>query len=80
MLVNFTESSQYVGLMDSEALYWPQFTQIDNYDSLIVEIKFPVQSGPKSRGRREKSPGFMRMTDNARAFSAKPMKNPCINP
>ena len=32
--------------MDSEALIWPQFTQIDNYDSLIVEIKFPVQSGP----------------------------------
>jgi hypothetical protein len=32
MLVNFTESSQYVGLMESELGYWPQFTQMDNYD------------------------------------------------
>jgi hypothetical protein len=39
----FTESN--VGFMVSEALILPQFTQIDNYDSLIVEIKFLVQSG-----------------------------------
>jgi len=46
MLVDLRSLGQYVGFMDSEALIWPQFTQIDNYDSLIVEIKFPVQSGP----------------------------------
>jgi hypothetical protein len=46
MLVNLRSLGQYVGLTDSEALIWPQFTQIDNYDSLILEIKFPVQSGP----------------------------------
>jgi hypothetical protein len=47
--------------MDSEALIWPQFTQIDNYDSLIAEIKFPVPSGVPSKGRRGKSLGFIRM-------------------
>jgi hypothetical protein len=42
----FTETRPISWLYDSEALIWPQFTQIDNYDSLIVEIKFPVQLGP----------------------------------
>jgi hypothetical protein len=32
--------------MDPEALIWPQFTQIDNYDSLIFDTKFAVQSEP----------------------------------
>jgi hypothetical protein len=46
MLVNLRSLGQYVGFMDSEALIWPQFTQIDNYHSLIFEMKFPVQSRP----------------------------------
>jgi hypothetical protein len=46
MLVNLQSLGQQVGFMDSEALIWPQFTQIDNYDSLIFGIRFPVQSGP----------------------------------
>jgi hypothetical protein len=32
--------------MDTEALILPQFTQIDNCDSLIAKIKFPVPFGP----------------------------------
>jgi hypothetical protein len=66
--------------MDSEALIWPQFTQIDNYDSLIVEIKFPVQLGPNLEEAVRNHLDSRSLADNAKAFSAKPMKNPCINP
>ena len=45
MLVDLRSLGQYVDFMDFEALIWPQFTQIGNYDSLIFEIKLPIQSG-----------------------------------
>jgi hypothetical protein len=61
MLVNLRSLAKYGGFMDSEALILASFTQIGNYNSLIVEIKFPVQSGPNVEEGREKSPGFMRI-------------------
>ena len=65
--------------MYSETLVLTSFTYIDNYDSLIVEIKFPVQSGPNlAKGARNHLNSWG-LADNAKVFSAKPMKNPCIN-
>jgi hypothetical protein len=66
--------------MDSEALIWPQFTQIDNYDSLIVEIKFPVQLGPNLEEAARNHLDSRRLADNAKVFSAKPIKIPVLIP
>jgi hypothetical protein len=45
MLVNLQSLVPYVALWISKRLISSEFTQINNYDSLLFEIKFPVQSG-----------------------------------
>jgi hypothetical protein len=46
----------------------------------MVEIKFPVQSGPDLEEDARNRLDSEGLADNARAFSVKLMKNPCINP
>jgi len=55
----FTESSQIPSALWIRSSDIPQFTQIDNYDSLIAEIKFPVLFGssPKEGARNRLDPG-----------------------
>jgi hypothetical protein len=71
MLVNLRSLSQYVGLMDSEALILPQFTLIDRYHSLISENEIPVLSEPKLEEdmiSHLDSGGYM---DHGRSFTCK---------
>jgi hypothetical protein len=50
----------------------PQFTQIDNYDSLIFEIKFPVQSWPNLEKAARNHLDSRRLAAKAKAFLQNP--------
>jgi hypothetical protein len=61
-------------LIDSEALILASIY-------LIVEIKFPVQSGLDLEGRRKKSPRFMQINGQCQGYSLpNPRKIPVLIP